>query len=264
MNDSLYLSPAGIRGISQRHDDVATRLSQLLGSAPEASLVESTHGHIADAVYTALGAALPSRETTLGITQTASQTISDLVRKALQQYEQGDAEGAAKLQAAADTLQAEQGDQGGSGAGGSGATSSGTSGSGGSDSASGSGSGADTAGQIAGQVGQQVALFGQVLAQSVQGLAQIPQQVMQGVQGIVAAVVGAGATGGLLDDKAEPDGKGEDERLPDDEAQPGGKGDGGQVPQDTAEPGGQGHGPAPDVPVHRAMPAQTRPQQSPL
>jgi hypothetical protein len=287
MNDSLYLSPGGMRGISQSHSDVATRLSQLLGSAPGASVVESTHGHIADAVYTALGLTLPSREATMGITQTASQTISDLVSKALQLYEQGDAEGAAKLRAAAEVLKAEQEGQGGAdgptagsrssdGAEGSGATSFGTSGSAGNGSGGSGTGGANTAGQLAGQVGQQVAQFGQVLAQSVQGLAQIPQQVMQGVQGIVAAAVGAGGTGGSPGDKADPDGKSdgdgkarpgdesEGERPPDDKAQPGDKGAGGEVPHDKAEPGATGHGPAPDVPVHRALPAQTRPQQSPL
>jgi hypothetical protein len=288
MTGKLYFSHDGVRGISQVHDDVRNQLSQLIGTAPDGSVIESSQGLIASPVTSALGAALPSRETVLGITQTASKAFSDLITKSLQMYEQGDAEAAAKLRAAREALDGGQGGQGagdGSAGGSSGAPSSdgsagtspggsGSSGSGGSGSGA---SGSDTASQVASQVGQQVGQLGQTLAQSVQGLAQIPGQIMQGVQGIVQAAVGAGGTGGALDDRAERDGKGEaddhearhggkgnGEPQPGDGAQPGGKGEGGPAPRDKTEPGSKGHGPVPDVPVQRSAPAQTRPQQSPL
>ena len=280
MTEELYYEDGAAAGMSQIHDDVTNQLSQVIGSAPGVSVFESTQGLIASPVTTQLSAALPSRESVLGFTQTASQTIRDLVSKAGQLYEQGDTEGAAKLRAAAETLESQQGGEGGSGgatggaqnadgSGGSGSASSGTSGSGSSGSGS---SGADTASQMASQVGQQVGQLGQTLAQSVQGLAAIPGQIMQGVQGIVQSAVGAGGTGGSLDDKAEQDGKGDpddkarpgEEDGPDDKARPGDKGEAGPAPRDKAEPGGHGEGLIPKGTLTPHAPAQTRPQQSPL
>jgi hypothetical protein len=275
MNGQLYVNPDDMRGITLTYDEVADGLSQLIGSAPPASGIESSLGVIASPVLSALGGAFPSRETALGITRTATEVISRLVSEAIRMYEQGDAEGAAKLRAAAEALEAQQGGDGSEGgrdggaAGSQGGGGSGASGSGSSGTGSGGGNGADTASQMAGQVGQQVGQLGQTLAQSVQGLAQIPMAIMAGVQGIVQAAVGAGGTGGL-DDKAEPKGKGdgrgkgEDGQLTDDDADPGGKGEDGPQARDKAEPGGKGLGPVPEVPIHRAAPAQTRPQQSPL
>ena len=91
MNEPLYVQPDGVRTFSQIHDQVVAALSQVMGSAaPEALGVEATHGAIASAVSTALGQVLGSRQGTMQVTSTSGQTISELLQKAAQMYEQGD------------------------------------------------------------------------------------------------------------------------------------------------------------------------------
>jgi hypothetical protein len=246
MNEPLYVQADGLRTFSQVHDEVVSALSQIMGSAaPEALGVQNSHGPIAAAVSGALNQVLGSRGGSLRATSTSGETISALLQKAAQLYEQGDQQGADTLRKAAEALQANEAD-GGNGAGGAagaGAAGAGTGGAAG-------GGGAEQMGQIAGQG----------IAQALQ---QIPQQVMQGVQGIVqsatqaAGAAGAGATGAKADDKDKPEDKEPktDERKDDPpikraEAEPGKSAEQGKAPETLPE-------------VKRAEPAQTRPQQSP-
>jgi hypothetical protein len=229
--DPLYVQPDGVRSYSQIHDEVVAGLTQLMGAAaPEAAGVETSHGDIASAVSAALSVVLRSRHGTMQATSTSGSTISGLLQKAAQMYEQGDQKGAATLRAAAEAL------EGANASGGPGAA--GTSGS--PDSGDGSGSGgADMMGQMLGQVGQQAGQLGQMAqsaAQPLQGLAQglqqIPQQVMQGVQQATQS-----------GKKANPTAPQQDSR---DEAAPG-------------ESANTGRAPEPPRAEH-AQPAQTRPQ----
>jgi hypothetical protein len=88
------------------HDDVAARLSEVIGAAaPEAVGVETTHGPIASAVSAALSQVLGIRHNTLQATSTSAQTISELLQKAARLYEQGDLQSAEKLKAAAETME---------------------------------------------------------------------------------------------------------------------------------------------------------------
>ena len=89
MTGKLYFSHDGVRGISQTHDDVRNQLSQLIGSAPDGSVIGSTQGLIASPVTSELNTTIPSRETVLGITQTASEKFSNLLSKTLQAVRAG-------------------------------------------------------------------------------------------------------------------------------------------------------------------------------
>jgi hypothetical protein len=169
--DPLYVQPDGVRSYSQIHDEVVAGLTQLMGAAaPEAAGVQTSHGAIASSVSTALSAVLGSRQVTMQTTSTSGRTISELLQKAAQMYEQGDQKGAATLRAAAEALESANA------AGAPGAT-------GGPGGGGGSGSGgSDMMGQLLGQVGQQAGQLGQMAqsaAQPLQGLAQGLQQVPQ-------------------------------------------------------------------------------------
>lgn len=274
MTEPLYVHTDGVRSLSGIHDEVVAALGQVMGSAaPEALGVETTHGPIASAVSSALGQVLPNRQGTLQATSTSGQTISALLRKAAQMYEQGDTKGADTLREAAEAMQADAA----SGAGGAGSVGAGASGAGGGAAGAGGARGAggtEMMGQMVSQVGQQVGQMAQSIAQPLQGLAQglqqLPQTVMQGVQGIVqSATQVAGSAGSTIDapkpDGAERRGDGEpraeereDEHRSDErqaaqraEAQPGKSGERGRAPE-------------PPPRMERPEPAQTRPQQSPL
>jgi hypothetical protein len=171
-------------------------------------------------------------------TSTSGSTISELLQKAAQMYEQGDQKGAATLRAAAEALEGSQG------AGAPGSPGAGTAGEPGA-----GGGGADVMGQMVSQVGQQVGQMAQSVAQPLQGLAQglqqVPQQVMQGVQQAVqqtsqSAEKAVDTKGSGQTDPAVPQ---EDSRN---EAAPGESADAGRAPEL----------PQPD----REQPAQTRPQ----
>lgn len=233
--DPLYVDPDGVRSYSQIHDEVVAGLTQLMGTAaPEAADVQTSHGAIASAVSTALNAVLGSRQGTMQTTATSGSTISELLQKAAQMYEQGDKEGATKLRAAAAALEGDEKGASGNPDGG------------------GNPDGANVMGQMLGQVGQQAGQLGQ-MAQSVaqplqglaQGLQQIPQQVMQGVQqavqqasrSVVREVDAKDAA------QADPAALQQDSR-------------GQAAPGESANTGR-----APEPPqAERAQPAQTRPQ----
>jgi|SRR5215207_5996695 len=234
MSDPLYVQPDGMRSYAQIHDEVVAGLSQLTGA--DAAGVQTSHGPVASAVSTALSGVLGSRQGALQATGFSGSTISQLLQKAAQMYEQDDQKGAATLRAAAETLEGSQGAPGSSG------TSSGAGG------AAGAGaSGADMMGQMVSQVGQQAGQMAQSVAQPLQGLAQglqqVPQQVMQGAQQIAQQVSqAAGSAGGKTPDESGTAGD-EEQR---DQAAAG----------DSAAAGR-----APDLPrAERAEPAQTRPQ----
>jgi hypothetical protein len=158
-HDPLYVQTDGVRSYAQAHDEVAAGLSPLTGSAaPEAAGVQSSHGTIAAAVGTALADVLGVRNGTLQTTATSGSTISELLHKAAQMYDEGDQKGAATLRAAAEKLGGTQGTGGGSSAG---------------------VGEAGAMGQMIGQVAQQAGQLAQPLQGVTQGLQQIPQQVMQ-------------------------------------------------------------------------------------
>ena len=105
MTDPLNVQLDGVRSYAQIHDEVVSALSQIMGSAPEAVGVETSHGPIASAVSGALSQVLGSRQGTLQITSSSAQTISELLQKAAQMYEGGDEKGAATVRAAAEALE---------------------------------------------------------------------------------------------------------------------------------------------------------------
>lgn len=256
MTDQLHLQSGSLPGLSGIHSDVANALGQVTGSAPESLDIEASHGQIASAVYGALGTTLPSRLGTLQATSTSAQTISDLLIKADQMYEQGDRQSAEKLRAAAEALEEAEGGNraGGASAGGAGAATAG---------------GGDQAGQMAGQVGQQVGQIAGSMAQAVQGLAQgltqLPQQIMQGVQGIAQSATEAGGAADAKPDdptaedreKSGRDESEEDKEKDGKDERPSTQRDGAQSGTSSAE---QGRAPEPTPPVERPQPAQTRPQ----
>ena len=102
-----------MRSYAQIHDEVVAGLSQLTGA--DAAGVQTSHGAIASAVSTALSGVLGSRQGTLQATGSSGSTISQLLQKAAQMYEQGDQKGAATLRAAAEALEGSQGAPGSSG-----------------------------------------------------------------------------------------------------------------------------------------------------
>jgi hypothetical protein len=245
-SDPLYVQPDGVRSYAQIHDQVASALSQVMGVAtPEAVGVVSTHGPIASAVSTALGQVLGGRQGTLQATSTSAQTISELLQKAAEMYEQGDQQGAEKLKAAAEAIEGKQGGQPRN------------SGAPGSPTSTGAGGG-DVMGQMLGQlgqVGQQVGQMAQAVGAPLQGLAQplqqVPQQVMQAVQqASQAAGKAADATGAAKGDSAAPQ---QDSRSEETERHE-------PLHRAEAAPGDSANtGRAPETPEH-AKPAQTRPQ----
>ena len=118
MTDPLYVQPDGVRSYAQIHDEVRAALSEVMGTAaPEVLGVETTHGPIASPVSGALSQVLDSRHGTLQATSTSAQTISELLQKAAQMYEQGDQKAAATLKAAAEAMQNANAAGGASGAG---------------------------------------------------------------------------------------------------------------------------------------------------
>jgi ESX secretion-associated protein EspJ len=278
MTGQFHLDSSGLTPLSDIHAQVAQGLGQLVsGGGPQASDVAKSFGNIAFGLNSALDGATQSRTSTLQSTKTSADTIKDLLTKAHQMYLQGDEQGADKLKAAAEALQASEGG-GSSGAGGAGgSTGAGATGAGAAGGGSPGKSGGEMASQIASQVGQQVGQIAQGLTQSVQGLAQgltqLPQQLMQGLQGLGgSAAQGAGSQAdkahvAAKQEKADEDkdtdehkdGKPDDERAAEqrgrpsappahaDEAQAGPNTDGGRAPVAPA-------------PTERPQPAQTRPQ----
>ncbi|KUI06752.1 hypothetical protein AU191_24445 [Mycolicibacterium acapulense] len=177
----LFAQTNGLRPSASIHDRVATDLSHVLAGVPEATGVQTSHGQIAAGVGAALSSALDARLGTVHATADAGATISDLLQRAAQMYEQGDHEGAEKLRAAADALDGQRhtevseststtGSVPGSPANG----------------AAGPPGGDQAVGQMLGQVGQQVGqLAGSMAAPLLglaQGLQQVPQMIAQGVQ----------------------------------------------------------------------------------
>jgi hypothetical protein len=268
MSGEFSLDSAGLTPLSDIHAQASDGLSQLLGpGGPRAADVAQSFGNIAFAVNSALDGATQSRTGTMQTTTAAGDTIAELLARAHQMYTQGDEEGAAKLTAAADALQASEGGGGATGVGGSGAaTGSGAAG----------GGGAEMAGQMASQVGQQVGQIAQGLAQSAQGLAQgltqLPQQIMQGVQGIVeSATKGSGSESTKVDhektddpdDRKKAEAEEAEKRAEEQRTQR----DSSPAQPSSVQPGlsaENGRAPVPPPAVERPQPAQTRPQQSSL
>ncbi|KAA0095296.1 hypothetical protein CIW49_22730 [Mycolicibacterium sp. P1-18] len=267
MSGKFTLDSAGLAPLAEIHSEVATGLSQLTGAgAPRAADVAQSFGNIAFSVNDALDGVTQSRGRTLQATKGSSDTIADLLGKADELYARGDREGAAKLRAAAETLEG-SGPAGGT-AGAAGAT-------GGAGVGAAGGGGAEMAGQMASQVGQQVGQVAQGLAQSVQGLAQgltqLPQQIMQGIQGMAGKGPDAEELAESTEEKAdaEKSDDADERKREEDEAaekraeeeraqqRPPAQGEGAQ-PGRSADAG-----PAPAAPPapERPQPAQTRPQQ---
>jgi hypothetical protein len=258
--EPLYVHTGGVKSLSDIHDEVAGAMSQLRGSTPDAVSLETAYGTISSAFTSAIGRALPSRDTSLRATQTSSQTIRELLQRAAEMFERGDQQSADELRAAADAL---------AGSSGADATCLGPVGGAGPDMACppvnqaaqvGQAGQAGQVGQVAqvSQVGQQIAQIAQGVAQAAMGLAQgfsqLPQQIMQGAQAKESHSEGPNAHD--VDHHEEEDC---DERRRDDEshqrphapathtegAKPGAHASGGIAPTPAAEP---------------PQPAQTRPQ----
>jgi hypothetical protein len=258
VSDPLFVQPDGVRSW-QIHDEVVAGLTQLMGdAAPEAAGVQTTHGAIASAVSTALSTVLGSRQGTLQTTATSGSTISELLRRAAQMYEQGDQKGAATLKAAAEAFE-DANASGGTGAPGRPAAAGGTAAGA---PAAGSGGG-DVMGQMLGQlgqVGQQVGQMAQAAGAPLQALAQplqqLPQQVMQGVQQAVQQA----------SQSAEKTVDAEDAGQADPTApHQGSRGPVGDQPEHRDQAAAVGEsantGRAPEPPrTERAQPAPTRPQ----
>jgi hypothetical protein len=252
MSGNLFVQGDGLRNFSQTHADIAAGLSQLTGAASAAGM-ETSHGAIASAVSAALGNVLGARDGTIQTTANSGSTISELLQKAAQMYEQGDEKGAAALKAAAEALQGGQGADAPEGSNAPGGPGSAT---------SAAAVGGDMMGQLLGQlgqVGQMAAAAGAPLQALAQPLQQLPQQVMQGVQ---QAVQKAGQAGEkqvgekVRDDPKEP----VDPNAPgQDTGEPGADEPKHQAQAAPGEPTGTGRAPEPPQ-VERAEPAQTRPQ----
>ncbi len=282
MGGEFHLDSSGLSPLSDIHSQVAQGLGQLVsGGGPQSADVAKSFGNIAFGLNSALDGASQSRLSTIQSTKTSSDTIGELLNKAHQMYLQGDQQGADKLKAAAEALQASEGG-GASGAGSAGgSTGAGATGAGAGGAGAAGGGGAEMAGQMATQVGQQVGQLAQGLAQSVQGLAQgltqLPQQIMQGIQGIGgSAAQGAGSAGGTAHDAVKA---AEEKALEDRDKDKDGKPDDNNAEEqrgrhsappphsDGAQQGSNtdgGRAPVPPPPAERPQPAQTRPQQSPL
>jgi hypothetical protein len=283
MTGEFHLDSNGLSPLSDIHSQVAQGLGQLVGGGgPQAADVAKSFGNIAFGLNSSLDGASQSRMSTIQTTKASADTIKELLNRAHQMYLQGDEQGADKLKAAAEALQASDGggSSGAGGAGGStgaGATGSGAAGAGSAGGGSAGGSGAEMASQMATQVGQQVGQMAQSVAQSVQGLAQgltqLPQQLMQGLQGLGgSAAQGAGSDADKAhvaakqeqaDEDKDKDGKPDDERAEEQRRQqsaPPAHADGAQAGPHTDG----GRAPVPPPTTERPQPAQTRPQQSPL
>jgi len=269
MGGRFTLDGTGLTPLADIHSQVATGLSQLTGAgAPQAADVARSFGNIAFSVNNALDGVTQSRGNTLQATKGSSDTIAELLGKADALYAQGDEEGAAKLKAAAETL------EGAGPAGGGGAGAGGVGAGGGAGAGAAGGGGAEMAGQMASQVGQQVGQIAQGMAQSVQGLAQgltqLPQQIMQGIQGMTGSA-GKGADAAELtkagEERADADhspdaeereeAEAEAKRAEEERAQQRSNHPEGAQPGAAAETGPAPVAPAPE----RPQPAQTRPQQ---
>ncbi|RAV06861.1 hypothetical protein DQP55_23345 [Mycolicibacterium sp. GF69] len=269
--DQLYVQTDGVRSYAQIHGQVATGLSRAVGGgAPDAAGVQNSHGAIAAAVSSALSTALNVRHGTMQTTATSGATISDLLQKAAQMYEQGDRAGAEKLRAAAEALDGRHDEQGGSDISGSSGIPGSSGGAGAGNPAAGAGNpaagasnpaGGQMVGQILGQVGQQVGqLAGSLTAPLMglaQGLQQVPQQAMQAVQG---------AAGSARDPETARAEKDEDEHTGEpsdrDSAERPVAAERAEPTAGGASPGeATGAGRAPEAPVaERPRPAPTRPQ----
>jgi hypothetical protein len=283
MTGEFHLDGGGLTPLSDIHSQVAQGLGQLVGGGgPQAADVAKSFGNIAFGLNSALDGASQSRMSSIQTTKASADTIKELLNRAHQMYLQGDEQGADKLKAAAEALQASDGggSSGAGGAGGStgaGASGAGAAGEGSASGGSAGGSGAEMASQMATQVGQQVGQMAQSVAQSVQGLAQgltqLPQQLMQGLQGLGgSAAQGAGSDADKAhvaakqeqaDEDKDKDGKPDDERAEEQrrhQAAPPAHADGAQAGPHTDG----GRAPVPPPTTERSQPAQTRPQQSPL
>ncbi|KUI33730.1 hypothetical protein AU197_20745 [Mycobacterium sp. IS-1590] len=257
----LFAQTDGLRSFASIHDRIATDLSQVLGAgAPEATGVQTSLGQIAAGVGAALSSALEARLGTVQTTVDAGATISELLLKAAQMYEQGDHDGAEKLRAAAEALDGQRDNPGVTGAP---ADSAGVGGAvGGATPANGAvgpPGGDQMVGQMLGQVGQQVGqLVGSMTAPLLglaQGLQQVPQMIAQGVQqaGRPDETL-AREDGG---DEAERTG----ERTEKDAEKPSEPGRAEPKAQ-AAQSGSTGAGRSPETPTgaEPPRPAQTRPQ----
>jgi hypothetical protein len=257
MSEPLYVHTDGMRSIAQIHDEVVAGISQVMGAAaPEAVGVQTSHGVIASAVSTALSNVLSARQGTLQTTAKSGSTISELLAKAAQMYDQGDREGAAKLRAAAEVLDGKPDGQA--------ATAGAAARSASTPAGAGAGSGAEGMGQIFGQIGQQAAQMAQAAVQPLgaiaQGLGQIPQQIMQGVQQASQAAQSAAKTGNADGKTPERDRRDERSKDPSSETRDE-REEARRKPADRAAAGDSARtGPAPETPrAPRAERPQTRP-----
>ncbi|VEG39287.1 Protein of uncharacterised function (DUF2580) [Mycolicibacterium flavescens] len=244
----LFAQTNGLRSSASIHDRVATDLSHVLAGAPEATGVQNSHGQIAAGVGAALSSALDARLGTVHSTADAGATISDLLQKAAQMYEQGDHEGAEKLRAAAEALDGQRDTQAHESAPATGSAlgspANGAAGPPGAD---------QMVGQMLGQVGQLVGSMTAPLLGLAQGLQQVPQMIAQGVQQAARGEETPERDDSRVDDKGTGKRSDEEPSEPTRRVEPEYQ----AAPSDSAVVGR-----APEAPVAAEVPrpAQTRPQ----
>lgn len=104
MGEPLSIDTDGVRSLGDIHDRVSTGLGSLAADTPGSAGVATSHGTIADAVSTALAAALGSRSESLTVTGHNAQALSELLHQAALAYERGDQRGAAAIASHADSI----------------------------------------------------------------------------------------------------------------------------------------------------------------
>nr|MCH9700417.1 ESX-1 secretion-associated protein [Actinomycetes bacterium] len=104
MGEPLSIDTDGVRSLGDIHGRVAASLGSLAAGTPESAGVASSHGTIADAVNTALTAALGSRSESITATGRSAETLSALLHQAALAYEHGDQRGEAAIEWAADAV----------------------------------------------------------------------------------------------------------------------------------------------------------------
>lgn len=104
MVEPLSIDTDAVRSLGEIHHGVATGLGSLADGTPGSAAVALSHGTIADAVDTALTAALESRAESMTVTGRNAQALSELLHQAALAYERGDQRGGAAIASRADSI----------------------------------------------------------------------------------------------------------------------------------------------------------------
>ena len=100
---TLRVHPEAMGDWSDNHDEVASAVKGVADDAAGNPGLFDSHGAISQPLLTAQNAAAAARNDALGATHTASAAIAETLRRARKAYEDGDAAGAARINAQAET-----------------------------------------------------------------------------------------------------------------------------------------------------------------